>query len=252
MHDDGNDFLMRGGNPSVKFPVLGSTVIGAVTKPIKVMDVTDPATGEVKRWSNGDPKKQVVIELQTELRESEDDDGSRTLWAKGQMVPAIRDAVQRAGAKGIMPGSILQVTWSDEKPSSQRGLQAQKIYAARYWPPEQVPQEVPPSPGDRPAAPQQYHQPAAGSAAVLPAAAADSVAAGGGSVRAAAGDGGGASGDACPAAGAAAVAGVGSAGCAAGWSAGLVPGSVAADQCCPAAVSGAARAGPECSGPVPG
>jgi hypothetical protein len=132
-----------------------------VTKPIKVMDVTDPATGEVKRWSNGDPKKQVVIELQTELRESEDDDGSRTLWAKGQMVPAIRDAVQRAGAKGIMPGSILQVTWSDEKPSSQRGLQAQKIYAARYWPPEQVPQEVPPSPGDRPAAPQQYHQPAA-------------------------------------------------------------------------------------------
>lgn len=162
MIDDGNDFLMRGGNPSVKFPVLGSTVIGMVTKPIKVMDVKDPATGEVKRWSNGDAKKQVVIELQTELRESEDDGGERTLWAKGQMVPAIRDAVQRAGAKGIMPGSILQVTWTEEKPSAQRGLQAQKIYAAQYWPPEQVPQAVPASPQDRPAAPPAaYHQPAA-------------------------------------------------------------------------------------------
>lgn len=155
---DGNEFLMRGGNPSVKFPVLGSTIIGMVTKPIRVADVTDPATGEVKRWNNGDPKKQVIIELQTELRESEDDGGERTLWAKGQMVPAIRDAVQRAGAKGIMPGGVLQVTWASEQASSQRGLQPQKIYSAQYWPPEQVPQPVPTSPWDQQQAPAPAYQ----------------------------------------------------------------------------------------------
>jgi len=139
---DGNEFLMRGGTPSVKFPVLGSTIIGAVTKPIKVTEVRDPATKEVKRWPNGDPKMQVIIELQTELRESDDDNGERTLWAKGQMQNAIRDAVREAGAKGILPGGVLQVTWSSEKKSSS-GLQPQKIYSANYWPPEQVPQTVP-------------------------------------------------------------------------------------------------------------
>lgn len=147
---DGNDFLMRGGVPSVKFPHLGSSVVGVVTKPIKVVEVTDPRTKEVKRWPNGDPKMQVIIELQTELRESEDDTGERTLWAKGQMQNAIRDAVRNSGAKGIAVGGIIQVVYAEEKPTD---LQAQKIYRATYWPPEQAPQQIPASPWDQPAAP---------------------------------------------------------------------------------------------------
>lgn len=157
---DGNDFLMRGGVPSVKFPQLGSTVIGQVTKPIKVVEVTDPRTKEVKRWPNGEPKMQVIIEMLTELRESDEDTGERTLWAKGQMQNAIRDAVRNSGARGILPGGVLQVTYVEDKPTD---LQPQKIYQAMYWPPEQVPQQVPSAPWD---------QPAPSSAATAPAAAA--------------------------------------------------------------------------------
>jgi hypothetical protein len=139
---DANDFLMRGGTPAVKFPTIGSSVIGVITRPPKMADVTDPASGEVKRWSNGDAKQQVVIELQTELRESEDDGGERTLWAKGQMQTAIRDAVRAAGAKGLEMGGILQVTFSGEKPTN---LNPQKLFTAQYWPPQAAPMEIPPA-----------------------------------------------------------------------------------------------------------
>lgn len=139
---DANDFLMRGGTPAVKFPTIGSSVIGVITRPPKMADVTDPASGEVKRWPNGDAKQQVVIELQTELRESEDDAGERTLWAKGQMQTAIRDAVRAAGAKGLEVGGILQVTLSGEKPTN---LNPQKLYSAVYWPPQAAPLEIPPT-----------------------------------------------------------------------------------------------------------
>lgn len=140
---DANDFLMRGGTPAVKFPTIGSSVIGVITRPPKMADVTDPASGEVKRWPNGDAKQQVVIELQTELRESGEDGGERTLWAKGQMQTAIRDAVRTAGARGLEVGGILQVTLSGEKPTN---LNPQKLYSAAYWPPEggfQVPAATP-------------------------------------------------------------------------------------------------------------
>lgn len=140
---DANDFLMRGGTPAVKFPVIGSSVIGVITRPPKMADVTDPASGEVKRWPNGDAKQQVIIELQTELHESEEDGGERTLWAKGQMQTAIRDAVRAAGARGLEVGGVLQVTLSGEKPTN---LHPQKLFSAQYWPPDssfQIPAATP-------------------------------------------------------------------------------------------------------------
>lgn len=152
---DGNEFLFQSMVPSIKFPTIGSSVIGVITKVPKVTEVTDPATKEVKRWQNGQPKMQVIINLQTELRESPDDDGSRTLWAKGQMQQAIRDAVIKSGARILEVGGILQVTYSGEKPTN---LQPQKLYSAMYWPPKQG-VEVPAAPWES-QAPQQQSWPA--------------------------------------------------------------------------------------------
>lgn len=134
---DANDFLMGGGIPAAKFPVIGTSIVGLVLKPPKLLQVTDPESGEVKRWQNGEPQMQVVIELQTELREHAEDDGIRTLWAKGVMKNAIRDAVRAAGAKGIEPGGVLQVIFSAEEPPRRRGLQPMKLYKAAYQPPSQ-------------------------------------------------------------------------------------------------------------------
>src|SRR5687767_699462 len=148
---DANEFLFRNTTPSVKFPVIGSSVIGMITKVPRVIEETDPATREVKRWQNGQPKMQVVIDLQTELRENAEDDGMRTLWAKGMMQQAIREAVMRAGAKLLAVGGILQVTYSADKPTN---LQPLKLYTAQYWPPQQG-TEVPATPWETQAPPQQ-------------------------------------------------------------------------------------------------
>jgi hypothetical protein len=169
---DANEFLMRGGTPAIKFPNVGSTMVGIITRPPKLGDVTDPVTKEVKRWPSGDPQKQIIIELQTELRESDDDGGERTLWAKGLMMNAIRDAVRASGARGLQVGGVLQVTYYAEKPSDSAVKQPTKLYRATYWPPEQAPVEVPgapweqqastpPPPPPRPSAPPQqaYAQP---------------------------------------------------------------------------------------------
>lgn len=154
MSMDANEFLFRNTTPSVKFPVIGSSVIGVITKVPRVVEETDPATREVKRWQNGQPKMQVVIDLATELRENADDDGMRTLWAKGMMQQAIREAVMRAGAKLLEVGGILQVTYSADKPTN---LQPLKLYTAQYWPPKQG-VEVPPTPWESQAPPQQAMQ----------------------------------------------------------------------------------------------
>lgn len=148
---DANEFLFRNTVPSVKFPVIGTSVIGMITKVPRVIEETDPATREVKRWQNGQPKMQVVIDLQTELRENAEDDGMRTLWAKGMMQQAIKEAVKRAGVKILAVGGILQVTYSADKPTN---LQPLKLYTAQYWPPQQG-VEVPPTPWETQAPPQQ-------------------------------------------------------------------------------------------------
>lgn len=156
---DANDFLMGGGIPAAKFPAIGSTIIGLVLKAPKLLQVTDPESGEVKRWQNGEPQMQVVIELQTELRDSQDDDGVRTLWAKGVMKNAIRDAVRNAGAKGVEPGGVLQVTFSSEEPPRRRGLQPMKLYSAAYQPPSQS-VEIPADPIQQPVSSQGQGYPA--------------------------------------------------------------------------------------------
>jgi hypothetical protein len=142
-----NDFLMGGGIPAAKFPNIGDTIIGLVLKPPKLLQVTDPDSGEVKRWQSGDPQMQVVIEVQTELRDSQDDNGVRTIWAKGVMKNAIRDAVRAAGAKGVEPGGLIQVTFSGEEPPRKRGLKPMKLYTAAYQPPSQS-VEIPADPVD--------------------------------------------------------------------------------------------------------
>lgn len=154
-YNDANDFLMQGGTPAAKFPSIGSTIIGMIVKPPKVREVTDPATGEVKRWPSGDAQMQVVIELQTELRDPtlSNDDGIRTLWCKGLMQNAVRDAVRRSGAPGLEVEGILQVTYSANGEQKNKAFNPPKIYTATYTPPQARPVAIPDGPGG-------YEQPA--------------------------------------------------------------------------------------------
>lgn len=150
-YSDANSFLMAGGTPAIKFPSIGSTVIGMIVKPPTIREVTDPATNEVKRWQDGRPQMQVVIELQTELHDPSimfgKDDGIRTLWCKGLMQNAVRDAVRRAGAPGLEVGGILQVTYSANGEQKNKAFNPPKLYTAEYTPPRAEPVAIPDGPG---------------------------------------------------------------------------------------------------------
>ena len=133
-HDDVNAFLNQSGAPSAKFASIGTTVKGTVIA-AEVRDQTDFTTGEVLRWDNGDPRKQLVVTLQTDERDGDinDDDGTRRLFAKGNMLNAIKAAVRKAGAN-LEPGGTLVVKYVADGDPPKKGLNAPKLYEAAYKP----------------------------------------------------------------------------------------------------------------------
>lgn len=115
------DFLAGGGgktinfgNAQLGFKRLGKPFGGKVIS-AKTSVVTNYTTKQPERWSNGDPKTQLVIQLDTLAgpypeREDANDDGKRTLYVKGSMVNPFRDAVLKGnnGSPAIQPGAFVQ------------------------------------------------------------------------------------------------------------------------------------------------
>jgi hypothetical protein len=132
--DSVNDFLMGGGAASAKFPTVGTIVKGKITAS-EVTQQTDFSTGKPKFYDDGKPMNQIVVTLATDERDSsvEDDDGSRKLYVRGQMLAAVRDAVKETGSK-LDIGGTLAVQYIEDKPSS-KGF-PQKIYKAQYKAPD--------------------------------------------------------------------------------------------------------------------
>lgn len=143
MTTDPNEFLMEGGVPAAKFDEVGKLVKGVVSH-VAVTNQTAFQSGDVLTWNDGSPRKQLVITLDTEEQDPEidADDGTRRIYAKAQMLNAIRAAVRPHG--GIAEGGKLAVKFLKEEPSKTKGFNPTKIYAAWYEPPAkmvQVPDE---------------------------------------------------------------------------------------------------------------
>lgn len=131
------DFLMGSAGPSAKFPEKGNSVSGPITRIGDPMQQKDYATGQLKFWQDGNPMMQLPVDVQTDLRDAEiqGDDGTRTLYIKGQMQAAIREAVRRSGAKMLELGGTLTVTYVRDEQPKQRGFNPSKVYEAAYTPP---------------------------------------------------------------------------------------------------------------------
>jgi len=129
-----NDLLMGGGGKSATFPEIGATVTGRITAEPQVKQQTEFGSDTLKFFPNGDPMMQIVVSLQTADRDPADaeDDGVRQLYVKGQMLKAVREAVQQAGAKGLETGGTLTVSYSADGEPSKKGFNAPKLYTARY------------------------------------------------------------------------------------------------------------------------
>lgn len=140
-----DDFLFGGGGKAAKFENIGDTVEGTITD-AQVSQQTDMETQQPLTWTDGSPRMQLVITLQTSERSDDNDDGLRRIFAKGgkyevasgagsSLKDAIADAVKKAGAKSLDAGGTLKVGYTGEGKKTNRGFSAPKLYRATYSPP---------------------------------------------------------------------------------------------------------------------
>lgn len=130
MTTDANAFLLGTGGRSAKFPQVGAQVWGPILD-FQLTDQTEFGSGKVLTWDDGQPKKQVVVTLQTKDRESDEDDGVRKVYVKGQMQRAVADAIRATGAEGMERGGMLLIRYTGDG-EAKRGYSAPKLYMAKY------------------------------------------------------------------------------------------------------------------------
>lgn len=128
------DFLAGGGPPSAKFKTYGDTTGGKIIAEPKVEQQRDPEDGTPQTWSDGNPKLQMVVTVQTDLRDPaiDDDDGKRRIFVRGAMRNAVQKAVIDAGANGLDVGGELYVTYTSDGEQKNRAFSPPKQYVARY------------------------------------------------------------------------------------------------------------------------
>lgn len=132
--------LLMGGGKSFKFATPGDKVTGTVTD-LTAAQQTDFATGKPLFWDDGNPKMQVIITLDTQLSEDAGDDGARRVYAKGQMLAAIKQAVKAAGQSKVELGGKLSVGYTGDG-EAKGNNHPPKQYVAKYEPPAPVSAEA--------------------------------------------------------------------------------------------------------------
>jgi hypothetical protein len=144
--DEINDFLMGNGAKAFAFEELGNRVRGVIVE-MKTRQQTDMQTGEPAFWSNGDPKMMLHVTLQTELQDSDDDEGMRSVYLRGgnftpakgkgtSSLVAVKDAVRKSGSgQGIQVGGTLTLEFTGEARAANKGFNPAKLYTADYAPP---------------------------------------------------------------------------------------------------------------------
>lgn len=147
------DLIMGTSAPAMSFGYPGDGVWGPIiTEPKAVQQtVYDPKNPQAKTpafWPSGDPKMQVIFQIQTELRNwegvknpdrSRADDGKRTIYLKGKhMERATAEAVRAVGADWLEVGGIVWYRYTGDDMTSMAGVKP-KLFEVRYQPPAAQP-----------------------------------------------------------------------------------------------------------------
>jgi hypothetical protein len=127
---------------------MGDKIVGKITlverRQQRALDGGKPET-----WDDGSPRMLTYIELQTDEHVDDDDDGIRSLYAKGgrnheaaqgsgtSMEVAIAEAVKAAGCNSIDEGATLAVQHTGVAKVTVRGHNPAKLYKAQYKAPIQ-------------------------------------------------------------------------------------------------------------------
>lgn len=144
MSNDVNDFLFGGGARAFQFAELNDVCHGIVIN--ADMRQQTSLEGELLSWDDGRPRMQLVVELQTDDRIDSDDDGIRTIYAKGgrfevatgeglsmkdAIADAIKEVVRDPKRRSIDPGDELWVGYTGLG-KARKGYNAPKLYSAKF------------------------------------------------------------------------------------------------------------------------
>lgn len=139
MSKDAMDLLMGAGVPSASFdgtpPIIHKGRVLAMEK-AQQRDIN----GNKKFWDDGEPMWQLVFTIDTGVTDPsiDNDDGVRKIYAKAQMLTAIREAVKRSGHRGDLVGGTLAVRYKEDGEVTKRGYNPPKIYDAKFTPPTEA------------------------------------------------------------------------------------------------------------------
>lgn len=141
--------FLSGGAPAAKWAKVGDTFEGTVLS-WEMAQQTDYDSGEPAVWSDGKPKMQLIITVQSEptgftyegLRydrvELPDDDGIRRLFVKAGLQSAFRLAKQKQKFN-LEAGALVKVTRTKDGPKSNPKYAAPHRYQVEWTPAAQNP-----------------------------------------------------------------------------------------------------------------
>lgn len=130
-----DEMFSGSGSPAFKFEKIGDRLEGII-EDAEARQQRDYDTGEAKTWDDGKPMMELVLTLATDLRDPsiEDDDGSRRVFVRGQMLTALRQAVRKAKARKPERGAVVVITHSGLGEAKRKGFNQPKLFTVDYLP----------------------------------------------------------------------------------------------------------------------
>lgn len=125
MTDTTTDAFQSGGDslPGFKFSEVGDKVQGQITAMRQVED--RDLDGEIRTWPNGDTRMVWVFDLDT----TGTGEADTSLWVRGNMYTAIRDALKDAGIATL--GAQIQVSHHALGDPPKKGYHPPKLFTAK-------------------------------------------------------------------------------------------------------------------------
>lgn len=139
------DLIMGSSSPAFSFNRPGDSIVGRILTEPQAVQQKVFGTNEPAFWPSGDPKMQIVFQVQTTWQNyegiatpdrSKPDNGVRTVYVKGKhFEKALKDAVLVARADWLDVGGMFMATYTGDDYASKAGIKP-KLFDVRYQAPQ--------------------------------------------------------------------------------------------------------------------